>query len=344
MTTGRGIGSSEVAGGPARHIPVLVRPVVEHLHIRDGGRYIDGTFGAGGYARAILGAADCHVLALDRDQSAVANAADLVEEIGGRLTVAESRFSALDETAASFGLTAVDGVVLDLGVSSMQLDQAERGFSFRLDGPLDMRMGSQGPSAADVVAAASERTLADIIFQLGEERHSRAVARAIVKARDARAIQTTAQLAEIVARVVRTRPGDIHPATRTFQALRLFVNDELGELAAGLMAAERILKVGGRLVVVSFHSLEDRMVKTFFASRAGSRMGSRHLPQAAPRPASFQVLTKHPVGPDEAEIAANPRARSAKLRAGARTDAPADTADRPGSPRLPSLADALRGR
>jgi 16S rRNA (cytosine1402-N4)-methyltransferase len=344
MTTGRDTGSPEVAGGLARHIPVLVRPVVEHLNVRDGAQYIDGTFGAGGYARAILAAADCKVLGLDRDQSAVANAASLVAEMAGRLTVMESRFSALDEMAASFGITAVDGVVLDLGVSSMQLDEAERGFSFRLDGPLDMRMGSHGPSAADVVAAAAERTLADIIFQLGEERHSRGVARAIVRARAEAPITTTARLADIVARVVRSRPGDIHPATRTFQALRLFVNDELGELAAALMAAERILAPGGRLVVVSFHSLEDRMVKTFFGDRAGTRMGSRHLPQAAPRPASFEILTKRPVGPDEAETAANPRARSAKLRAGARTDAPADTADQPALPRLPALADALRGR
>jgi 16S rRNA (cytosine1402-N4)-methyltransferase len=342
MMTGRGIGTPEIAGGPARHIPVLVRPVVEHLNIRNGGLYIDGTFGAGGYARAILAAADCKVLALDRDQSAVAQAAGLVEEMGGRLTVAESRFSALDEVAAGFGITAAAGVVLDLGVSSMQLDQAERGFSFRLDGPLDMRMEAHGPSAAEVVAAASERTLADIIFLLGEERHSRAVARAIVKAREAAAIRTTGQLAAIVSRVVRTRPGDIHPATRSFQALRLFVNDELGELARGLMAAERILEPGGRLVVVSFHSLEDRMVKTFLASRAGSRMGSRHLPQAAPPPASFSILTKRPVGADAAEIAANPRARSAKLRAAERTAAPADAADRPSLPRLPALADVLR--
>jgi 16S rRNA (cytosine1402-N4)-methyltransferase len=342
MMTGRGIGDSEVAGGLARHIPVLVRPVIEHLDIHDGGIYIDGTFGAGGYAQAILAAADCKVLALDRDQSAVANAAGLVEQMGGRLTVAESRFSALDEVAAGFGITAADGVVLDLGVSSMQLDQAERGFSFRLDGPLDMRMEAHGPSAADVVAAASERTLADIIFLLGEERHSRGVARAIVRARDVSPIRTTGQLAEIVSRVVRARPGDIHPATRTFQALRLFVNDELGELARGLMAAERILKPGGRLVVVSFHSLEDRMVKTFLAARAGSRMGSRHLPQAAPPPASFSILTKRPVGPDAAETAANPRARSAKLRAAERTAATADAVDQPSLPRLPALADVLR--
>ena len=341
MMTGRGIGN-EVAGGLVRHIPVLVRPVVEHLNIHDGGIYIDGTFGAGGYARAILAAADCKVLALDRDQSAVAQAAGLVDEMGGRLTVAESCFSALDEVAASFGIAAADGVVLDLGVSSMQLDQAERGFSFRFDGPLDMRMEAQGPSAADVVATASERTLADIIYLLGEERHSRGVARAILKARDAAPIRTTAQLADIVSRVVHARPGDIHPATRTFQALRLFVNDELGELARGLMAAERILKPGGRLVVVSFHSLEDRMVKTFLSARAGNRMGSRHLPQAAPPPASFAILTKRPVGADEAETAANPRARSAKLRAGERTAAPADASDQPGLPRLPALADVLR--
>ena len=342
MMTGRRVEPPDVAGGLARHIPVLVRPVVEHLDIRAGGLYIDGTFGAGGYTRAILAAADCNVLALDRDQSAVASSAGLVDEAGGRLTVAEGRFSALDEAAESFGIAAADGVVLDLGVSSMQLDSAERGFSFRLDGPLDMRMEQHGPSAADVVAAASERTLADIIFTLGEERHSRAVARAIVRARAETPIRTTGQLADIVARVVRTRPADIHPATRTFQALRLFVNDELGELARGLMAGERILKPGGRLVVVSFHSLEDRMVKTFLAARAGTRAGSRHLPQVAARPASFTILTKRPVGPDEAEIAINPRARSAKLRAAERTSAPADSTDRPALPRLPSLIDVLR--
>ena len=344
MMMGRGSDTPDVAGGLARHIPVLVREVVEHLNIRDGGIIIDGTFGAGGYARAILAAADCKVLALDRDHSAVANSAGLVDAAGGRLTVSQARFSELDEAAAGLDIDAVDGVVLDLGVSSMQLDQAERGFSFRFDGPLDMRMEADGPSAADIVAAASERTLADIIFLLGEERHSRGVARAIVKARGEAPIHTTAALANIVARVVRSRPGDIHPATRTFQALRLFVNDELGELARGLMAAERILKPGGRLVVVSFHSLEDRMVKTFLTARAGSRAVSRHLPQATPRPASFAILTKRPVGPGDAEVATNPRARSAKLRAAERTTAPADAADRPALPRLSSLADVLRGR
>ena len=346
MMTGRDVVPPDVAGGLARHIPVLVRPVVEHLDIRDGGIYIDGTFGAGGYARAILAAADCRVLGLDRDQSAVANAFGLVDAAGGRLTVAQSRFSALDEAAAGFGFTAVDGVVLDLGVSSMQLDTAERGFSFRLDGPLDMRMEADGPSAADVVAAAAERTLADIIFTLGEERHSRAVARAIVKARQAAPIRTTAELADIVARVVRTRPGDIHPATRTFQALRILVNEELDELQSALVAAERMLRPGGRLAVVSFHSLEDRIVKNFFNARGKSGGGSRHLPQVAPRPASFAILTKRPIGPDDAETAANPRARSAKLRAAERTGAPADAADHRGDhpvlPRLPALVDVLR--
>jgi 16S rRNA (cytosine1402-N4)-methyltransferase len=342
MMMGSDSGNPDVAGGPARHVPVLVRPVVEHLGVRAGGTYIDGTFGAGGYARAILAAADCKVLGLDRDQSAVAMSAGLVEESGGRLTVAESRFSALDEAAASVGITDADGVVLDLGVSSMQLDSGDRGFSFRLDGPLDMRMEAGGPSAADVVAAASERTLADIIFSLGEERHSRAVARAIIKVRTTTPIRTTRALADIVGRVVHGRPGDIHPATRTFQALRLFVNDELGELQRGLLAAERILKPGGRLVVVSFHSLEDRMVKTFLAARAGTRAGSRHLPEVASRPASFAILTKRPIGPDAAEISANPRSRSAKLRAAERTSAPPDSVDRPALPRLPALADVLR--
>jgi 16S rRNA (cytosine1402-N4)-methyltransferase len=331
------------AAAPARHVPVLLREVMEHLAPRPGSIYVDGTFGAGGYAAAILGAAETRVIGIDRDHTAIAGGGALAEASGGRLTLVEGRFAALDEIASGLAVEAVDGVVLDLGVSSMQLDTATRGFSFRHDGPLDMRMSGDGPSAADIVALASERDLADIIFQLGEERHSRAVARAIVAARRDKPIVTTGALADIVGRVVRGRPGDIHPATRTFQALRLFVNEELAELAAGLGAAERVLKPGGRLVVVSFHSLEDRIVKTFLAARSGSGGGSRHLPETVPVPATFAALTRRPLTPGPAEANENPRARSAKLRAAERTDAPARPADDAALPRLPSLADVLRG-
>jgi 16S rRNA (cytosine1402-N4)-methyltransferase len=333
-----------VAGGPVRHVPVLARPALELLNVRDGGVYIDGTFGAGGYSRAILAAADARVIGIDRDQSAVANGTDLVEASGGRLILIEERFSALDRVAEKFGHTSVDGVVLDLGVSSMQLDEAERGFSFRLDGPLDMRMGTEGPSAADVVARAAERELADIIFQLGEERHSRAVARAIVKARKESPIRTTKALADIVGRVVHAKPNQIHPATRTFQALRIFVNEELAELVEALAAAERVLKPVGRLVVVTFHSLEDRIVKTFLAERSRTIVGSRHLPEVEAPVPTFRLLTKRPVVADETEIAANPRARSAKLRGAERGAAPARSSDAAGLlPRLPSLDDVMRG-
>jgi len=343
MMAGSG-SSSAVAGGLARHIPVLVRRVVEFLAVRGGGVYIDATFGAGGYTREILAAAPCRVIGIDRDQSAIARGADLVEASSGRLTLDEDRFSNLAHVARSLGHDAVDGVVLDLGVSSMQLDEAERGFSFRLDGPLDMRMGGSGPSAADVVAHASERDLAAIIATLGEERHARAVARAIVRERGEAPIATTRALAEIVSRVVHAKPGAIHPATRTFQALRLFVNEELEELASALAAAEAVLKPGGRLVVVSFHSLEDRIVKTFLASRSRRGGGSRHRPEAKHPAPSFRVLTGRPVTPDEAEIAANPRARSAKLRAAERTDAPAGSDPDDLLPRLPTLADVISGR
>jgi 16S rRNA (cytosine1402-N4)-methyltransferase len=268
-----------------------------------------------------------------------------VQAANGRLTVVEERFSALDRVAQKFGHEQVDGIVLDIGVSSMQLDEAERGFSFRLDGPLDMRMGGEGPSAADVVAKASERDLADIIYQLGEERHSRAVARAIVTARKEAPITTTKALADIVERVVHSKPGQIHPATRTFQALRLFVNEELNELADALAAAERILKPAGRLAVVSFHSLEDRIVKTFLAERARTAGGSRHLPEVEAKPPTFALLTKRPIVADEAEVSANPRARSAKLRAAERTSAPPRVFEAGDYlPRLPSLDDVMRGR
>lgn len=342
MMTGHDAGQPDVGGGPARHIPVLVRPVTDFLKPKDGGVYIDGTFGAGGYARAVLAIPGTRVVGIDRDQSAVAESFALVDAAAGRLTVIEGRFSQLDEIAVSLGFASVDGVMLDLGVSSMQLDRPERGFSFRFDGPLDMRMGGDGLSAAEVVAVATEAELARIVFLLGEERHSRAVARAIVAARAQAPITTTRALADLVGRVVRHRPGDIHPATRTFQALRLFVNDELGELARGLVAAERILAPGGRLVVVSFHSLEDRMVKSFLVSRGPAVAGSRHLPEVARPAATFTALTKKPVVADDAEVDQNPRSRSAKLRAAERTATPARGGDVPDEPVLPSLADMAR--
>jgi 16S rRNA (cytosine1402-N4)-methyltransferase len=340
-----GGGGSAVAGGAALHIPVLGRQAVGFLNVRNGGVYIDGTFGAGGYTRAILAAADCQVIGIDRDQTAIARGADLVEQSAGRLNLIEDRFSNLDIIAHDAGHEAVDGVVLDLGVTSMQLDSAERGFSFRHDGPLDMRMGRDGASAADVVNTASERDLAGIIFTLGEERHSRAIARAIVNARAIAPIATTHELAQIVATIVRPRAGDINPATRTFQALRIFVNDELGELVAALQAAERVLKTGGRLVAVSFHSLEDRIVKTFLADRAETRGGSRHAPEVRRPAPTFQILTKRPLTPDEGEVASNPRARSAKLRAAERTQAPARRGSPPRLlPHLPALSAVLKGR
>ncbi|MDO9412059.1 MAG: 16S rRNA (cytosine(1402)-N(4))-methyltransferase RsmH [Pseudolabrys sp.] len=337
--------SLNAGGGADRHIPVLGQSALDFLNVRDGGIYIDGTFGAGGYTSAILAAANCQVIGIDRDQTAITAGFGMVEQAAGRLTLIEDQFSNLDTVAHDCGHEYVDGVVLDVGVSSMQLDQPERGFSFRFDGPLDMRMAKHGPSAADVVATADETDLANIIYLLGEERHSRGVARAIVKARTEAPIETTAALARIIGSVVRSKPHEIHPATRTFQALRIFVNDELGELVAALAAAERILKPGGRLVVVSFHSLEDRIVKSFLVARGEARGGSRHLPQVEQAAASFTTLTKRPVVADDAENASNPRARSAKLRAAERTEAPAHDDDLCDLlPRLPSLDDVMQGR
>jgi len=325
----------------SRHIAVLGREAVEMLGPRDGGIYVDGTFGAGGYSRAILDTAGARVIGIDRDRSAIAGGFDLVDRSGGRLTLVEDRFSNLAEICAAQGVQRVDGVVMDVGVSSMQLDEAERGFSFRLGGPLDMRMGHDGPTAADVIARASEADLANIIYIFGEERHSRAVARAIVAARKQAPVTTTRALADIVSKVVWSKPGEIHPATRTFLALRIFVNEELDELHLALAAAERVLTPGGRLVVVSFHSLEDRIVKNFLVERAKAAGGSRHLPEIAQAAPSFRILTKRPLIAGDAEIAANPRARSAKLRAAERTDAPAHAAA--ALPAWPVLDDVMRG-
>ena len=331
-----------VAGGPARHIPVLGRAAVEFLAVRDGGVYVDATFGGGGYSREILAAANCVVIGIDRDRRAIASGEDLARAVGGRLVLLQRNFSELQAAARGAGHCEVDGAVFDLGVSSLQLDDAARGFSFRHDGVLDMRMGSEGPTAADVIGAAGERDLARIIATLGEERYARAVARAIVRARSAAPIRTTRALAEIISGVVHARPGAIHPATRTFQALRIFVNDELAELLAGLCAAEQMLKPGGRLVVVAFHSLEDRMVKSFLVERARPSGRSRHLPPAQAAAPTFTLLIKRPMLPDAAEVTANPRARSAKLRAAERTGTPPWSRPAVGAlPRLPSLAEVI---
>jgi 16S rRNA (cytosine1402-N4)-methyltransferase len=324
-----------------RHIPVLGRQAVEMLAPRDGGIYLDATFGAGGYSRAILDTAGTRVIGIDRDRIAISGGFELVDRSDGRLTVVEDRFSNLAQVCAAQGLDSVDGVVMDVGVSSMQLDEADRGFSFRLEGPLDMRMGHDGPTAADVIARASEADLANIIYIFGEERHSRGVAKAIVAARKEAPVVTTKALADVVSKVVWSKPGEIHPATRTFQALRIFVNEELDELHLALSAAERVLKPGGRLAVVSFHSLEDRIVKNFLVERAKAGGGSRHLPEVAQAAPSFSILTKRPATADDAEISANPRARSAKLRAAERTQAAAHAAA--ALPAWPVLADVMRG-
>lgn len=303
------------------HIPVLLDEAIHALAITPGSDVVDGTFGAGGYSRAIL-AAGARVHAFDRDPDAHAAGADLAERSGGALRFYSACFSEMDRVLAGAGIDKVDAVVLDIGVSSMQLDQAARGFSFQKDGPLDMRMSQSGESAADFVNTADESELANVIYLYGEEPKSRRIARAIVAARP---IETTSRLADVVRKALGHRPGaPKDPATRTFQALRIHINRELDELSAGLEAAERILKPGGRLVVVSFHSLEDRIVKQFLRERSGSTAsGSRHLPvvQAAMRP-SFDKPAKA-IRPSAREIADNPRARSSTLRSAIRTSAPA---------------------
>jgi len=309
----------------ARHVPVLLAEMLEALGAGRGGVFVDGTFGAGGYTQAILAAnRKNRVVAIDRDPDAVAAGAGLVTKAKGRLTLVPGRFGDLDALVAEAAPDGVEGVILDIGVSSMQLDEASRGFSFRQDGPLDMRMEREGESAADIVNAASEAELADIFFHFGEERRSRAVARAIIEKRRKGRIETTGQLAELVSSLVRAEPGGIHPATRVFQGLRIAVNDELGELVRALHGAERALRPGGRLAVVTFHSLEDRIVKQFMAVRTGRAAGgSRHLPRGQEIAPSFVAVTKGPVAPSDEECAKNPRARSAKLRAAVRSDAPA---------------------
>jgi 16S rRNA (cytosine1402-N4)-methyltransferase len=312
-----------VAAGP-RHVPVLLAEVLTSLALAPGARVVDGTFGAGGYARAVLEqVAGSTVLAIDRDPTAIGAGRELEHRFAGRLTLVEGRFGDLEAIARAHGFAPADAVMLDVGVSSMQLDEAARGFSFQADGPLDMRMSAAGPSAADLVNTLAERELADLLFELGEERRSRAIARAIAKARAAAPLTRTLDLVGVITSVLGgPRPGAKHPATRTFQALRIAVNDELGELERGLAAAERVLVSGGRLAVVTFHSLEDRIVKRFMRERSGQTAGaSRHAPPAARRISTFEPGAGRPVGPDEAEITVNPRARSARLRVAVRSAA-----------------------
>ncbi|HVI99606.1 MAG TPA: 16S rRNA (cytosine(1402)-N(4))-methyltransferase RsmH [Sphingomonas sp.] len=302
---------------PSPHIPVLLDAVIDALAIVPGERHVDATFGAGGYSRAMV-AEGATVIAFDRDPDAIAEGRTLVDENGGRLILIEAPFSALDSEIGARGLAPVDGVTMDIGVSSMQLDRADRGFSFQADGPLDMRMSRDGPTAADFVNTADEAEIADVLYLYGEERQSRRVARAIVAARP---IERTAELAAVVRKALGHKPHDKKdPATRTFQAIRIHLNRELGELADGLAAAERVLKPGGRLAVVTFHSLEDRLVKRFLRIRSGAAPGgSRHLPQArVPAAPSFEAVGRA-VRPGDDEIARNPRARSATLRTARRT-------------------------
>ena len=336
MVTNPGGGSSEAGGGPVRHIPVLLNEVLDALQPSSGKVVLDGTFGAGGYTSAIL-AAGADVVALDRDPTAIAAGQVLVAEHSGHLQLIHSQFSNLAGHAPAGGL---DGVVLDIGVSSMQIDEADRGFSFSKNGPLDMRMSAAGVSAADVVNRAKVAELIRIFHFLGEEDQAPRIAHAIEKRRAEKPFETTRDLAGLIELVTPRKMKDkIHPATQVFQALRIFVNDELGELAQALFAAERALKPGGRLVVVTFHSLEDRIVKKFFSDRAGKASGSRHLPVAHERAATFNAVGKSMVAASKAEAEANPRARSAKLRAGERTSAPAEAADMSifGLPSLASL-------
>ena len=311
----------------ALHTPVLLREVVTALAPIDGGTYLDATFGNGGYSRAILEAAACTVIAIDRDPDAITRGSALQDEFGDRLTLCEGVFSEMESLvgqSSSDRRPGLDGIAFDLGVCSTQLDQPERGFSFRFDGPLDMRMSKSGESAADIVMTLDERQIADILWEYGEERASRRIARAIVRARENAPITTTGELAAIIHAVMPARrPGQIDPATRSFQALRIYINRELGEVEDGLAAAEAMLKPGGILAVVSFHSLEDRIVKRFLAARSGgAARPSRHLPAREGPSPTFELVSRKPVAPSAEEAETNARARSAKLRIARRTDAP----------------------
>ncbi|MBO6917239.1 MAG: 16S rRNA (cytosine(1402)-N(4))-methyltransferase RsmH [Rhizobiaceae bacterium] len=317
--------AADVSGGPVRHVPVLLSEVIDALDPKKGKTIFDGTFGAGGYSRAMM-EKDANVVATDQDPDVIANSDAIRAEFADQLSLHHAKFSQILDIVDEGSL---DGFVLDIGVSSMQIDQAERGFSFMQDGPLDMRMAQNGVSAADVVNTLKSNELARIFGFYGEEKKAGRIARAIEQARLEEPITTTGQLAKIVSNAAPRKMTDrIHPATRVFQALRIYINDELGQLALALLAAEKALKPGGRLVVVTFHSLEDRIVKKFFTDRFGRVSGSRHLPQVEVPDASFEQLGKKPmIAASKREAEENPRARSAKLRAGIRTDAPAGSSD-----------------
>lgn len=303
------------------HIPVLLNEVVESIAPKDGGVYVDGTFGAGGYTRAVLDAADCTVYAIDRDPDAIREGQKLVDAYKGRLHLLHGTFGEMAELVRGEGVDFVDGVMLDIGVSSMQIDRAERGFSFQKDGALDMRMSQNGLSAADVLNTFGEREIADIIYKYGEERFSRRIAAAVVEQRKNAPFKTTLEFADLIRRTVPHKREDIDPATRSFQALRIYVNDELGQLESGLSAAHNLLKAGGRMAVVSFHSLEDRIVKTFMQEKSGKTANpSRYMPVVEKQAATLKTITKKPILPTESETKFNPRARSARLRVAEKTE------------------------
>ena len=314
---------------PHPHISVMLDEVLAALNLQAGEVYVDGTFGAGGYSEAILQAADCTLIALDRDPNVAPHVARLSQRFGAQFNFISGCFGDLSDLLEDNGIGKLDGLVLDLGVSSMQLDEAERGFSFMRDGPLDMRMSQDGISAADVVNEFDAADIAQILFVYGDERRSRAIARAIIERRDISPIIRTSELVDVITSVLGPHRGKgSHPATRTFQALRIFVNDELGELLNGLIAAENCLVPGGRLVVVTFHSLEDRLVKKFFTSRSGQGgQGSRHMPAVAEVAPSFTLLSRKGQVATDGEVAINPRSRSARMRGAVRTEAPAWPAD-----------------